>query len=137
MKARFAAVAALSMLLASPCAFAQKVYRCGSNYSQTPCPAGTAIEVDDARSADQKKQTDAAAKRDARLADDMEKARLKQEAQAAPALVVGSKAPPAEKPPKTGNNTAAKKKSQKKKESGEFTATDGKTGTPGKKREKS
>ncbi len=117
--------AAVPILLPAPSAFAQTVYRCGSSYSQVPCPAGTAIEVDDARSAGQQKQTRTAAKRDAKLADDMEKTRLKQEAMAAPALVVGSKSQSAGKPGKAAGKGTGKKKGQKK-IPGDFTATDGK-----------
>lgn len=122
----------LSMVLAAPLAFAQTVYRCGSSYSQVPCPAGTAIVVDDARSGEQKTQTESAAKRDAKLADDMEKARLKQEAQAAPALVLGSTSPSPVNQQKAGKKTAGKNKG-KKKDPDDFTATDAKPKASGKK----
>jgi len=135
MRACLAAIAASSLLVATPSAIAQKVYKCGSSYSQVPCPAGTVIEVDDARSAGQKKQTDDAARRDARLADDMEKARLKQDALAAPALVVGTSAQPGDTPAKPGKRTAARKKGPKKQPE-DFTATDGKTKATEKKRAK-
>jgi hypothetical protein len=61
---------------------AQKVYRCGSTYSQIPCADGTTLEVQDARTRIQKSQADAAIKSEAATANAMEKARLKEEAQA-------------------------------------------------------
>ena len=54
-------------------ASAQNVYRCGNSYSQAPCPDGVPVDVQDARTAEQKIQSDAA--------DAMEKKRLKEEAQ--------------------------------------------------------
>ena len=135
MRACLAAIAASSLLMTAPSAVAQKVYKCGSSYSQVPCPAATVVEVDDARSAGQKKQTDDAARRDARLADDMEKARLKQDALAAPALVVGTNAKPGVTPAKPGKRTAARKKDPKNPPD-DFTATDGKTRKAEKKRAK-
>ena len=60
-------------------AIAQNVYRCGNTYSQTPCPSGKSLDVTDSRTADQKKQTDAAAATSAMAGDNMEKTRLAQE----------------------------------------------------------
>ena len=71
---------------------AQNVYRCGDSYSQQPCPGGTIIEAQDERSAGQRAQTSQAAQRDAKTADAMEKARLKEEAKPAQAYI-----PPAKK----------------------------------------
>ena len=68
-------------------AAAQNVYKCGQSYSQQPCVGGAVVPTDDTRSAAQQAQAGAAAKRDAIAADAMEKARLKQEAQAAPAYI--------------------------------------------------
>jgi len=69
-------------------AAAQNVYKCGSAYSQQPCPGGQALTAGDGRSLQQERESAHTAKRDARLADTMEKDRLKQEAQAAPANVL-------------------------------------------------
>lgn len=66
-----------------PAAGAQAIYRCGDSYSQKPCPGGKLVEADDARSAGQKAQTDQAVRRDAKAADALEKARLKEEAKPA------------------------------------------------------
>jgi hypothetical protein len=68
-------------------AAAQSIYRCGDSYSQKPCPGGRLVPVDDVRSAAQGRQTTAAAQRDARTAEAMEKARLKEEANPAQAYI--------------------------------------------------
>jgi hypothetical protein len=68
-------------------AVAQSIYRCGDNYSQQPCPGGTVVQADDTRSASQRSQTSLAAERDAKAADAMEKARLKEEAKPAQAYI--------------------------------------------------
>jgi hypothetical protein len=78
---------------------AQPVYRCGDSYTNQPCPGGRQIQADDPRTPAQRAQTTEAAKRDAKLADEMEKTRLKQEAKAAVAPVPPAPAvaePPAE-----------------------------------------
>ena len=87
---------------ALPPAHGQAVYRCaGNSYSQQPCPGGTAVEVEDARSAAQREQTSAAAQRDAKTAKAMEEARLKAEAKAPPAYTPPAKGePPAAEPAK-------------------------------------
>jgi hypothetical protein len=66
---------------------AQPVYRCGGSYGTQPCPGGVLVPTDDPRSAAQRAQTDAAAKRDAQSAQAMEKDRLKQEAVPAQATI--------------------------------------------------
>lgn len=73
-------------------AAAQSVYRCGDSYSHKPCPGGTLVPVEDARSASQRLQTGQAAQRDAKAAEVMEKARLKEEAKPAQGYI------PADKP---------------------------------------
>jgi hypothetical protein len=82
----FAIVLVASCALWKPAA-AQNVYKCGDGYSQQPCPGGKSLPVDDARSDAQRKQAGTAAARDARLADTLEKDRLKQEAQPATSYV--------------------------------------------------
>ena len=62
---------------------AQNVYRCGSSYSQVPCPDGTEIQVQDPRTPEQKQASDARIRHDKEVAQGMEKARLKQEAERA------------------------------------------------------
>jgi len=64
-------------------AMSQKVYRCGSTYSQIPCAdGGSAIEAQDERTKAQKSQADAVIRSDATTAKSMEKERLQQAAQA-------------------------------------------------------
>lgn len=70
----------------------QNVYRCGSTYSQTPCPDGVPVDVQDARTAQQKAETDAATRRNANAADAMERARLQEEAQQKRALAKAARA---------------------------------------------
>ncbi len=58
---------------------AQKIYKCGDSYSQTPCPDGQVIDASDTRTAQQKAQADLATRRDAKAAAAMEQERLAQE----------------------------------------------------------
>jgi hypothetical protein len=81
-------------------AVAQDIYRCGNSYSQQPCPEGRLVAASDTRSAGQKAQTDQAAKQDAKSAEAMEKARLKEEAKPAPLGILPTKAPEAAQPDK-------------------------------------
>jgi hypothetical protein len=69
--------------MAWPPAQAQNVYRCGDTYSQRPCPGGALVLTDDPRSAEQRSDAREAAQRAARMADALEKARLREEAKAA------------------------------------------------------
>lgn len=88
----------------------QTVWRCGDTYSQKPCPGGKAVEAEDARDAGQRAQTSSAARRDAKLADEMEKARLKEEAKAAPAYIPPPKSEdPADQGDRTRSMAVAKK----------------------------
>jgi len=96
---------------------AQKVYKCGNAYSQTPCPGGDLIDPTDQRTSAQKNQTDLAIGRDARLADAMEKARLAQEkldlaANTPPKMSLAK--PVSAKTPKKGRTQWAKAKKKKK-----------------------
>jgi hypothetical protein len=92
-----AAVLMLALLCAGAATAQTQVYRCGTDgrsYSNEPCEAGRAVDVTDARSAGQAAQTRQAAQRDARLAQELERARLQAERQAArqgPALIGWSK----------------------------------------------
>ncbi|MDB5818168.1 MAG: hypothetical protein JWQ11_1808 [Rhizobacter sp.] len=69
-----------------PIASAQTVYRCGADgrsYSQTPCPGGRTVDVDDSRTPEQQQQAQTAADRDARLGAALERERRTEEAIAA------------------------------------------------------
>jgi protein subunit release factor B len=63
-------------------AWGQKVYKCGSSYSQTPCTDGTAINVEDQRSQADKAAADKATQRDTKAGNAMEKSRLAEEKKA-------------------------------------------------------
>lgn len=58
---------------------AENIYKCGTSYSQTPCADGKVLTIKGTGDAQQKKVVDANTRRDAKLAKDMEKARLAQE----------------------------------------------------------
>jgi hypothetical protein len=60
-------------------AAAQAIYRCGDSYSQQACAGGARVQAEDPRTAGQRSQTTLAVERDAKAADAMEKARLKEE----------------------------------------------------------
>lgn len=61
---------------------AQTVYRCGSSYSQTPCPGGNAVDATDSRSPEQRKAHDASVQHEKRAGNTLEKTRQKEEAAA-------------------------------------------------------
>jgi hypothetical protein len=93
---------------------AQNIYRCGNTYSQQPCADGKLVAASDSRSAAQKSQTDEAAKRDARAADAMQKARIKEEARPVPVGVPATR--PASAPKDTKKSERKPKKSKSKKD---------------------
>lgn len=70
----------ITLATATTTAMGQKIYRCGSEYSQVPCLDAVVVEADDPRSSTQKVQSDAMIQRNAAAARGMEKARLKEEA---------------------------------------------------------
>ena len=61
---------------------AQTIYRCGTNYSDTPCAQAVTVPTADPRTPAQKAQTDEATSRSASLAAQLEKARRADEADA-------------------------------------------------------
>ena len=65
---------------------AQEVYRCGNVYSQTPCPQGRLVEAADARSAAQRAEAARVVASERRLATEMRRDRLAEEAALRPAL---------------------------------------------------
>jgi uncharacterized protein YdaU (DUF1376 family) len=80
-------------------ASAQKVYKCGSSYSQVPCPDGETLEPADTRTPAQKTDAQRIQKMQSREADNLEKLRLKDEANTRTADTARRKA--AEKQAKT------------------------------------
>ena len=81
----FAAVALVASICHTP-STAQSVYRCGNAYSAAPCPQGKAIDADDARTVEQRNEALRLAAEDKRRGDEMERARLRREAEIRPAL---------------------------------------------------
>jgi len=113
-KNRIGLLAAMTLLAAGlhGAAAAQQVYRCGNQYSQQPCPGGKEIEAADPRTQSEVKRADAETARQAKAADAMEKARLQQEAKAAPANILPERAPAAKgtKSADAGDKSKAKGK---------------------------
>ncbi|MBL0422109.1 hypothetical protein JI739_17305 [Ramlibacter sp. AW1] len=68
------------VLLASLPAWSQPIYRCGDTYGPQPCEGGRQVEAADPRTAGQQAQTETAARRDARLAEGLQRERLQKEA---------------------------------------------------------
>jgi hypothetical protein len=73
---RPALLAFFLLATASLGATAQPVYRCGSVYTQTPCPQGKIVEATDPRSAAQRAEAVRVAAAERRLAADMRRERL-------------------------------------------------------------
>ena len=81
---------AVLCLVANPIVGAQTVYRCGSTYSQDPCPgAVNVVAKADPRTPAEAAKAASWAERDMKQANAMEKARLAQEAKAPKAVILG------------------------------------------------
>ena len=89
-------------------AIAQAVYRCGNAYSAVPCPQGRAIDADDARTGTQRDEALRLAAEERRRGDDMERSRLRREAEIRPALASALSLAP-----KPAATAAAEKKAPK------------------------
>lgn len=122
MRHRFVLALALTGLMASTGVLAQAgdapVYRCGSSYSNKPCPGAASVDAADPRSAAQQRESHQASQREAALARQMKADRLADERRAAGAANVGPTvakppAPPASKThkPKRVGHAAAKQAS--------------------------
>jgi hypothetical protein len=76
--------AAGALLLAAACATpqAQTVYRCGNSYGSQPCADGKPLESAPTPSTADRAQAAANTRRDAQMADAMQKERIRREAQA-------------------------------------------------------
>lgn len=92
----------------------QNVYRCGSSYSQKPCPDAVVVEVADPRSEAQKAQADAKTRRETAQVQAIEKAHEKEEAQRriAQAKLVAADQKKASLKAKETDGTAKAKKTQ-------------------------
>ena len=104
------AAAALTLLFTVIGAQAQTVFRCGSVYSQTPCPQGKVVEVTDSRSAAQRAEAKRVAADERKLAADMRRDRINEENAQQPAAAGSLSAP---KPVPAAERGAAKRKKQK------------------------
>ena len=105
----------LFAVLTAPAAAQTPVYRCGPNgneYSSTPCPGGKAVDAADPRSAEQRRQTQDAARRDAEAADKLAAERRQREAARKPTAGSLSAAAPA--PAKAASKPQAKKPKKRK-----------------------
>lgn len=103
---------ALLMLCLAVSANAQPVYRCGSTYSQTPCPQGRIVEATDPRTAAQRAEARRTVADERRLAAEMRRERLDDQAAAKPAgasSLSGTPATPG-KPASAAERGHAKKK---------------------------
>jgi len=58
---------------------AAPIYRCGSTYSQTPCPGGSVVEATDTRSAAQRAEAKRIADKERKAAEEMERERKQKE----------------------------------------------------------
>lgn len=83
---RLAAIG-LAGLCACLTAGAQNIYRCGNSYSQAPCSGGQVIDVTDPPPQQPPAKGASAVERDLKAVSILEKDRLRQEAQAAPANI--------------------------------------------------
>jgi hypothetical protein len=93
MRQCFVFALALTVLMVSTGALAQAgdapVYRCGSSYSNKPCPGAASVDAADSRSAVQQREAHQASQREAALARQMKADRLADERRAAGAANVG------------------------------------------------
>jgi hypothetical protein len=89
------AAVVLMFCFAVGAAHAQEVYRCGSVYSQTPCAQGRLVEAGDSRSEAQRAEAARVAASERRLATEMRRDRLAEEAALRPALAGTLSAPKA------------------------------------------
>ena len=91
---KLAAVAAALMLLFTVSGVhAQTVFRCGSVYSQTPCPQGRVVEATDPRSAAQRAEASRVTANERKLAADMRRDRINEENAQQPAAAGSLSAP--------------------------------------------
>jgi hypothetical protein len=78
-------LAPLLLACSAVSATAAPIYRCGSTYSQTPCPGGSVVEATDTRSAAQRAEARRIADKERKAAEEMERERKQKEKEAADA----------------------------------------------------
>jgi len=108
---------------------AQPVYRCGSTYSQVPCPEGRIVEATDPRSGAQRAEARRIAALERQQATQMERDRRAQEAAQKPAAASGfdSRSPAPEAAASSaerGRHSKKHSKADKRPVSDTFTAVD-------------
>jgi hypothetical protein len=104
---------------------AQTVYRCGPEgrvYSQTPCPQGRAVDVDDQRSVEQRSVAQERVRKDQALGQAMERDRLEREAALPVASAILIDGRRSHGPSATEAKPSKKKKAKGKTASPDFTA---------------
>jgi hypothetical protein len=89
---------ALLLCLLGLGARAQPVYRCGNAYSSIACPAGKVVEAADTRTAEQRAEAKRVAIDDQRLAAEMRRERLVDQAMLKPAAATSLSGTPAASP---------------------------------------
>jgi hypothetical protein len=118
----FTIITVASYLMSTGAIGQNGIYRCGNSYSQKPCTDAVVVDVQDARTPDQKVQADATIRRDTATGNAMEKARLAQEARqrTAQAKLTAAEQKQSESNPKkaatpvdTADTTTAKNKRKK------------------------
>ena len=106
----------------------QPVYRCGSTYSQVPCPEGRVVEATDPRSAAQRAEARRIAALERQQAAQMERDRRAQEAAQTPVGASGfdSRSPTPEPPASSADRGRHHKKAKagKRQADDSFTAVD-------------
>ena len=106
------ALLTLMLCLGTLAANAQPVYRCGSEYSQSPCPQSKLVDAADARTEAQRADAKQVAADEKRLGTQMEHDRLAMQAAQKPAGATSLSGVPA--PAKHAERTRAKKLKLKK-----------------------
>ena len=106
------ALVTLMMCLGTLAASAQPVYRCSSEYSQSPCPQAKLVDAADARTEAQRAEARQVAADEKRLGTQMERDRLAMQAARKPAGAASLSGAPA--PAKHSERTHAKKLKLKK-----------------------
>jgi hypothetical protein len=92
-------------------AHAQPIYRCGAEYSQTPCPGGKVLESSDSRSAAQRAEAVRVAAQDRRKAAELERERRAHESGLKPSQAAGFNGRPT--PPEASASGAERAKVKK------------------------
>jgi len=112
---RMAAVFLLAFTTCTVVDAAGPIYRCGREYSQTPCSGGRLIDTADPRSAAQRAEAQRVLAREQELGAQMERERRAQEAGHTPALagVINGRPAPAEPAASSKSRGKNKKKAAK------------------------